>query len=369
MIDFSNYFSVEELGLIRSKSIESEEKARFSEEIIQLIHTKKWLRVAMPSFNDGNPLNAYEIALLFEALAYADGSLGWAINLGAGANMFLGYLTKTTATELNNNPKLWLAGSGAPTGKAIKSDGGYVLSGQWKYASGSLYATHFTANAYLYDEKEQPILNEKNQPVFRSFLFPAEEVSIIDTWQTIGLKASCSNDYKVNECYIANDYVFDLTEQSNYSNYALYRYSFDAFAIANITVMCTGMALHFIELFNRDIKTKKPLYGTSKVGDMPQVTELYSILTENFYRSRSDFFQALQLLWDAVENNSKKILELERRLEQEAKKLADTSYELVVGLYRYCGMNPVFTNSEISKVVRDFLVATQHYIISPLQFV
>lgn len=367
MQEFSAYFLEEELIFIREQAIENESSNRFSDEILNLIHSKEWLRVAMPDYQENKPLDAYNIALLFEALAYADGSLGWAINLGAGANMFLGYLSKTISKELSENKKLWFAGSGAITGKATKTERGFVLTGHWSYASGSLYASHFTANAYLYDESGNAIVNENNEPVYRSFLFPSKQVEILDTWHTIGLRASCSNDYKVTNCFVPTEHSFDLTKESTFTEHALYRYPFDAFATANIAVMCTGITQHFIEVFERDIATKTPLYAEVQLGEISEVRQKFQLLTEAFYKDRNSFLKDIKLLWDAVTINSKKIERLESNLQRSARKSADTSYELIMSMYRYCGMNTVYSKNELSKIVRDFLVATQHFAISPLQ--
>lgn len=366
MQDISTYFLEEELSFIRNQAIKGEKEGRFSKEILDLIHTKGWLRVAMPANRNEKPLNSYEIALLFEALAYADGSLGWAINLGAGANMFLGYLAENTAKELSKNKILWFAGSGACTAKAIKTEGGYNLTGHWKYASGSLYATHFTANAYLYESDGKEVVDVNNQPVFLSFLFPAKKVEVLDTWHTTGLRASCSNDYKVSDCFVPNEHTFDLTNQSAYADSPLYRYPFDAFATTNIAVMCTGMTQHFIELFKRDIATKKPLYGESRLGEVPQVKKVFNGLLESFYKARLVFLEDIKNLWNAVVDNVDNQIILEETLQLSAREASDKSYELVMGLYRYCGMTTVYSNNELSKVVRDFLVATQHFAISPL---
>ena len=367
MQEFSAYFLEEELMFIREQAIENEHSKRFSDTTLNFIQSKEWLRVAMPDYQENKPLDAYNIALLFEALAYADGSLGWAINLGAGANMFLGYLSKSTSETLSENKQLWFAGSGAITGRAIKTEGGFLLSGKWSYASGSLYASHFTANAYLYDENENAILDAKNKPVYRSFLFPANKVEILDTWHAIGLRASCSNDYKVTDCFVPTEHSFDLTIGSTFAEHALYRYPFHAFATSNIAVMCTGMTQHFIEVFERDIATKKPLYAEKSLGNIPEVQQKFRSLKDAFYKDRNSFLQDIKLLWDAVTINSKEIERLETNLQRSARKAADTSYELVMGMYRYCGMNTVYSQNELSKVVRDFLVATQHFAISPLQ--
>lgn len=367
MIDFSTFLNEKELKLIRKEAIKNENQLQFSDEVLELIFNRAWLRVAIPNYKNGKPLDAYSIALLFEALAYADGSLGWAINLGAGANMFLGYLPAKTTTELSANKKLWFAGSGACTGKAVKTKGGYILSGHWKYASGSLYASHFTANAYLYDANEKPILDTENQPVFRSFLFPSNQVTIIDTWHTLGLKASCSNDFKVTDCFVPEEQVFDLTKESSFSEFALYRYPFDAFATSNITVMTTGIAQHFIEIFKQDIFNKKPLYSDNRVGEVKHLQKLFEKLTTDFYNKRAVFLEDLKKLWDTIESKPKDQTILESKLQDSAREAADASYVLVTGLYRFCGMNAIYTNNELNKVVRDFLVATQHYAISPLQ--
>lgn len=367
MQEFSKYFSEKELTFLREQAIKNENSNRFSKAIIDLIHSKEWLRVAMPNYKETGPLNTYKIALLFEALAYADGSLGWAINLGAGANMFLGYLSKNTANELYENKKLWFAGSGAITGDAVETDGGYVLTGHWKYASGSLYATHFTANAYLYDKEKNPILDPNGQAVYRSFLFPAKEVEILNTWHTMGLRTSCSNDYKTNNCFVPKEHSFDLTEKSTFSEHALYRYPFNAFATSNIAVMCTGLAQHFIEVFKRDIATKKPLYANSKLGEIPEIRKLFETLTNTFYKAREIFLADMKTLWQAVADGKVDLKNLENKLQQSARKAADTAYELIMRMYRYCGMNTVYYKNELSKIVRDFLVATQHFAISPLQ--
>lgn len=363
MLEFSDYYSDKELKFIRLQTKES--KIRFSKGLLQLIHKKQWLRIAIPHYRNGNPMSALEIALLFEALAYADGSLGWAINLGAGANMFLGYLNQDTSKRLANIPNLWLAGSGAPTGTAIETENGYIVSGYWKYASGSLYATHFTANAYLYNKNKQPILNCEKNPIYRSFLFPAKEVEILNTWNTLGLRASCSNDYKLQAVFVPSEYGFDLTKNSFYNELSLYRYPFDAFAVSNIAVMCTGITQHFIELFEQDILTKKSLYDTQQLKENSKVKNLFNTLSYDFYKSRSLFLADLKKLEYAVEHDKANIKEKEARLQLSAKCSVDAAYRLVMELYRFCGMNTVFVQNELNKVVQDFLVATQHYSIRP----
>jgi len=131
--------------------------------------------------------------------------------------------------------------------------------------------------------------------------------------------------------------------------------------------MCTGIAQHFIEVFKRDIATKKPLYGELTLGNIPHVEQKFKSLTETFYKAREMFLVDIKNLWQAVADSVSNLIILDDKLQLSARKAADASYELVMGMYRYCGMNTVFSQNELSKIVRDFLVATQHFSISPLQ--
>src|SRR5690625_345383 len=79
------------------------------------------------------------------------------------------------------------------------------------------------------------------------------------------------------------------------------------------------------------------------------------------------FLVDIKNLWQAVADSVSNLIILDDKLQLSARKAADASYELVMGMYRYCGMNTVFSQNELSKIVRDFLVATQHFSISPLQ--
>lgn len=334
----------------------------FSSDVLEFIYGQKLLRVGLPDFAGDKPLNPYQIAKVFEALAYVDGSLGWAINLGAGANMFLGYFQPEVAEKLAKNPKFWIAGSGAAGGKALQTAGGYLVSGDWKYASGSNYATHFSMNVFLYDSTGNQLFDQEQNPIFRSFLVPADKVKVLETWQTLGLKNSCSNDFSLAETFIADDFLFDLTKPSEFSAHGLYRYPFWSFAVANIAVMTTGITAHFVEVFEQSVLP-------SRIEAQPDLVGLLDTLKQDLYQQRDRFFDAILELNQAVETGeveqSLSTKQLEDNLQKQAKQTVDKAYDLVTKLYRHCGMHTVYNSNPLNKIVRDFFTATQHFVIKP----
>lgn len=359
------FYTEEELLWMRKQV--AIQKNTLSPELIKFIHKKDWLKITIPCEEKALPWNAKQIAKLFESLSYVNGSLGWVVNLGAGANLFLAFIDSEYAQELKQNPKLWFAGSGAISGKAIKEEDGYRISGYWKYASGAPHATHFTCNAFIYDENG-PILDKNREQVFKSFVIPASKVKIHETWNTMGLQASESHDFEVNDVLLDKKASFCISKETSMSADYLYQMPFDAFSIINISLSCSGIAMHFLELFEEEIINKKPLYAATANKENLSLLNLKDSLKNRFKEERKHFYELVDSLWEAVINkNLEAVNKLNLKIEQEALKFVQNTYDMLNILYRYCGMNTVFAENTISKVFADFMVASQHYLISPFQ--
>ncbi len=353
------------LAVIREHAFEIEREKRLSEEVLDLLYQKNALRVMIPLKLGGLEWPLPRVVRFFEALAWADGNIGWLINLGAGANMFAGYFKEEIATLIFRDPHVWCAGSGAASGKAIRVQGGYEVSGRWKYASGSAHATHFTANANLHDEQGRPVLKD-GKPEFRSFIFHRSSVAIFDTWHTTGLEATSSNDFGVARVFVPDTHVFSLTTPSAFAEGPLYHFPFDALAVVNMACMFTGMVLHFLDLFHELAGQKRPLYSDMTLKENNDVKRIMNEVIPPFLSKRQDMYESLQKAWDCYEKGTIADDALLDRTQKVARAAAAGGRQMVYELYPLCGMSIVFASSEINKVWRDMAVASQHYLLSPL---
>lgn len=355
----------EDIEAIRKKAFLSEEKKQLTAEVLDLTYQRQWFRIMEPKTCGGLEWPLPKTVQLFEALAWADGNVGWCVNLGAGANMFAGYFNEKTAKEIFTPLKTCCAGSGAITGKARKTQDGYIISGFWKYASGSAHATHFTANCFIRNEHDEILMENGNQ-VFRSFIFPEEKVEIINAWNVTGLKATSSNNFKVDNIFVPEEHSFSLLEPSHFAKGPLYKVPFDVLAIVNMAVMPTGMALHFIDLFQELAQQKKPLHSSVFLKDNKQVKIIFAQVTNSFYNARNKMYQLLNELWEIYKEEKIADAELINKVSVSAKEAAQKAREVIYKLYPFCGMSIIYTNSELNKVWRDISVAGQHYLLSDI---
>src|SRR5689334_13367864 len=106
-----------------------------------LIHQHGWLKMLAPRTAGGAEMPLPQVVRLEEAIAEADGSVGWVVTLCAGAGWFAGFLSPVLAREVVAAPGLCLAGSGAATGVAERTAEGWRIEGRWAHATGAPHAT------------------------------------------------------------------------------------------------------------------------------------------------------------------------------------------------------------------------------------
>lgn len=350
---------------IRKYAFEAEQKRKLTDQVLSLLYQSDALRVMIPAACGGCEWPLPKVVAFFEALAWADGNTGWLVNLGAGANMFAGYFEEATAKTIFQKSEVCCAGSGATSGKAICTKGGYLLSGRWKYASGSAHASHFTANAILHDKTGQPMIKDK-QPEFRSFIFERKQVTVYDTWHTTGLCATSSNDFSVENLFVPDAHVFSLVSPSVYANTPLYHFPFEVLAVVNMACMPTGIGMHFIDLFHELAENKKPLYSDVLLKDNSIVKQITESVIPSFLTARESMYATLQQAWNCYEKGASAEPDLLNEVCKTAGTAAASARKMVFELYPLCGMNMVFPTSELNKVWRDLSVASQHYLLSPL---
>src|SRR5207245_147906 len=82
------------------------------------------------------------------------------------------------------------AGVWAPRGKGRPVDGGVVVSGRWAYCSGIVHAGVFFAGCIV----------ESGPPSV--IAMPHDELEILDTWHTLGLRGTGSHDVVADELFV-----------------------------------------------------------------------------------------------------------------------------------------------------------------------
>lgn len=316
----------EDLRLLRLESTKAERLGKLTAAQLDLIYKQNWFNIWVPQTLGGLQLDLLTGVRLLEALAWLDASLGWTITLCSGANMFAGYMEPEAASEAFANPRVCFAGSGKDSGTAHAQGEGFLVNGHWPYASGAQHATIFTANCQMSNGESA------------SFWFHAREVELVKSWSTMGMKATGSHSFEINDLFVPSNRLFRIDPLHAYREERLFSIPFMSFAIVTLTANLSGMAMRFLEL--------------SREWLTPAAENKWETLSQSFQEHRANWLAATQRLW--LENTS------QEELKRASAQLTFAAQRLITELYMLCGLRAADTSMEVNRLWRDFFTAAQH---------
>lgn len=216
-----------------------------SDKVIEHIHEEGLLKIWVPKKYGGLGYRFEEGLKALFGWAETDGSFGWMLTLCAGANYFSRNIKPEVAQLLFTHSETCFGGSGMIGGTAEKqNDDTYLINGSWNFATGAPHLTHFTLNAKITDNGK-PIIDEDGNEVIRSFIIKKEHAKIIPNWKSMGMKASGTYSFIVENVLVSEDYSF--VYDTFFTNDILDSIPFRIFADLTLLVNYLGIASHFIE--------------------------------------------------------------------------------------------------------------------------
>lgn len=348
--------------IINTYASRSEEAGQLHPEIIRLIEKERWFKLYLPEEFGGIDTDLPSILRLLESIAIADGSTGWTVTLCSGASWFAGFLDDDLRNEILKNADSCISGSGAASGTALKTTDGYVINGSWKYASGALHATHFTANCYVRNEDQSPVRDKKNEELVKSFIFKRSEVSTSPTWSYIGMAATGSHGFEVTDLQVPENRSFQINSALKFRTNAG-NYPFLQLAETTLAVNFSGMALHYLEEAESQVLHPGNLkrFSDHQAGI---ISDEFSYQKQLLYNSRKAFFVLADQSWSDLQNNNTLGEPILNEVSRASRTLAHISRKLTDSLHPYCGLEAARKGTILNRIWRDIHTASQHSLLT-----
>ncbi|HEY0271923.1 MAG TPA: acyl-CoA dehydrogenase [Chitinophaga sp.] len=334
---------------IRTHAAQAEALRQLHPAQLELLYAQHWLKAAVPAIYGGLEYSLPQLVALEEAIGWADGSMGWVFTLCAGAGWFGGFMEPSFAARIFSDPTVCLAGSGAITGTAIRENGGYRVTGNWRYASGVKHATVFTANCNLAGTEE-----------VLTFAFLRSEVTLQPTWHTLGMVATGSDSFSVNDMWIPEERRFRIDAAAARVDSPLYRFPFLQLAEATLAANMAGMALHFLDEAAVQMAARTHLTTAQQ-----QVMDAAAAqATQALSAHRAALHTAAEQAWQACVARPAIATGLLDAISHRSRALARTALQQVDRLYPYCGMAAADPGTALNRVWRDLHTASQHALLT-----
>ena len=189
---------------------------------------------------ESDPVSFYEVVREISAVC---GSTGWTVAVLGVHPWQLALFDEAAQDEVwGGDQDALMSSSYAPVGRLVPAEGGYRLSGRWRFSSGCEHASWALLGGL--------VLGDQGRPVdFMTVLVPRSDYLIEDVWDVIGLRGTGSNDILVEDAFVPAHRVTrnqDLAQMRGpglkVNPGPLYRIPFGTVFTTTITAPVIGMA-------------------------------------------------------------------------------------------------------------------------------
>src|SRR6201996_93506 len=274
-------------GLARGMADEIDAGRGLPTELVGALRDSGLLRAGAPVEVDALELPAGTALRCAEEVARGDASAGWCVSIAITASLLVAYLPAASRDELFGDGRGVAAGVWAPQGKARRVPGGVVVSGRWAFCSGITHADVLFAGCVLEDRPAVVAL-------------PTEQLQILDTWHTLGLRGTGSHDSVADEVFVPNERVLSIFDGPVIDR-TLYRFPPFGFFASCITASAMGNARAAIDDFVALATTKKGAAGSRTMAERSTIQAAVATAESALEAARAGYYQAIDEAWRAAE--------------------------------------------------------------------
>jgi alkylation response protein AidB-like acyl-CoA dehydrogenase len=353
---------------IRAASAEIERGRRLPAGIAAAMKDAGVFGMAMPRAWGGlevDPLTQFRI---IEALAMADGSVGWCAMIGCDGGYMTAFLDQDVGRAMYPDLLMATAAAATTTGQAVRVPGGYRVSGRFPFVSGSNHCEWLWLGCVVHENGVARV-DGNGVPQTRQCFVRLSECDILDTWHTTGLRGTGSNDVVVRDTFVEEARTFSFQDPALIKRPGPL-YAFPFLFIAKGAAPALGIARHAIDAVIESAATKPARRYT--VGERIEAAKL---LRDDVYvqdavgraetrlaAARAYYFHVMGDLWATLLAG--------RQPSERQVALFTAAYAHVVGVcvdvvqlvYKAAGGTAVYQKGPLDRCLRDVLTMNQHAI-------
>lgn len=194
-------------------------------DIFENLATAGLMSLMRPRRFGGNELGSDVVLRIAAVLGEGDGSTAWVYGILGSHDHLIGLYGEEVQKRYWSSSRPCCASSYVPTGRAARTDGGYVLSGNWSFCSGIDHCDWIALGALVPNAAG-------GAPDLFIFLLQTTQIQIIDDWSVMGLAGTGSKSVIVKDVFVPAEHALDnrhvmegRTPGAAYSSNPLYRTS------------------------------------------------------------------------------------------------------------------------------------------------
>jgi alkylation response protein AidB-like acyl-CoA dehydrogenase len=349
-----------ELGAeIDAAADEIERTRRIPEALLGRLHDARLFRMLLPRSVGGDETEPGVYVAAIEELARHDASIAWNTFALNSASLIAAYLEPAAGRAIFADPRSVVAWGPPNASRARAVDGGYRLTGRWDFGSGCRQARWIGAHCHVLEADGALRLNRFGRPTVRTLLFPADEVTLLDTWQTIGLRGTASDSYCVNDLFVSE--AFSSTREDptlRRERGPLYAFTMQGLYATGVASVAFGIARAMLSEFIQLASRKSPR-GLSRLADNAVVQAEVARAEARLGSARAYLIETLTTIYAHADDVAPIEVADRARVRLACTNAIQGAAEVADFAYKAAGVDAIFPGSPFERRFRDMHTLSQ----------
>lgn len=338
------------LPLVRRETDEIRCQRRLPDRVERALRATGINRMLLPARLGGFETPTGDVVELIERIAAVDGSTAWCAVIGAGSNIFAGYLPERGAREVFADPDRGSATMFAPLGALHAHGDRLSLRGRWPFVSNCLHAEWIGLVARPSRTASLPLL------VFAR----ADGLTIEDTWDTVGLSGTGSHHVTATDVTVDPDHCCPFVGEP-WLDAPLWRLPVFTVILPMLAAVPLGIARGALDELARQARDGRAGVRRGDLADDPLAMADYAAAELRLLSARSGLLDVVGAAHERATRNEPITPRHLARIYLANLHAVDTAVEVTNVCHRLGGGAAVHTASPLLRALDDVYAARQHY--------
>lgn len=352
--------------IIRRYAETTERERRLAPPVVQAMREAGLFRMFTPRALGGLEVDPVTVARVAEEIASFDSAAAWALQAANTGSWWAGHFPESGIAELYaEGPDVVMSASFAPPHRAESVAGGYRFTGRGSLAS-TIHDSPWVFLTGIVFDGEQARTTAVG-PVVVGLALRTSEVEIIDTWQSLGMRGTDSNDVAAHGVFVPEARSFVVApvyEPAPQFAGPLYRLPALAATDVIIAPVALAIARGSITAVREIADRKTPLGSTKTMRHRPAVQFALADAEAQLRAARLLFYETLNATWRRAIANEAPTLEHRADLMLACAHAVRASAHVADLMHRMGGTNGIYERSPLERHFRDAQTVRHHGFLS-----
>jgi len=336
-----------------------ERTRRIPEPLLSDLHDARLFRMLLPRSVGGDEVDPGNYVRTVEAAAAADGSVGWCLSIANSIALIAPYLDLEIARTVFGSPRATCAWGPPNDCTGVAAPGGYRITGRWSFASGCRHSSWMGAHGCVVEADGSLRLNRFGRPTIKTWLFPTGQATLLDTWDTIGLRGTASDSYELDDLFVAEEFT-STREDPTLRREPGRLYAFPQQTLYSVGIACValGLARGMLDAFV-ELAVRKTPRGTVRLADSGVVQAEVAKCEARLGAARCYLLDTLAEIYEGADDVAPIDIPARGRVRLAGTHAITTAVSVADYTYKAAGVDAIFPGSPFVRRFRDIHTVSQ----------